>query len=285
MTAAPALAPHAVGLGLRRGLLAELRTAPSGGFDFLEAAPENWIGVGGALGEAFNELAARQPIVCHGLSLSLGGPGPLDDTFLGKLRRFLDAIDCPIYSEHLSACSDHHGQLYDLMPLPFTDAAVEHVAARIRRAQDMLGRRIAVENISYYATLPAAGGMREIDFVRAVLERADCDLLLDVNNVVVNATNHGYDALAFVRALPADRIAYLNDHLSAALDAVSEGGQAEGMELRGYYVWSLMDNWEWAAGFTQRFGLIHVDFDSGQRTPKDSYRWLQQVLSARTATT
>src|SRR5690606_33062415 len=146
-----ALAPHAVGLGLRRGLLPELRAATAG-FDFLEAAPENWIGVGGALGEAFAELAARHPIVCHGLSLSLGGPGPLDDTFLGKLRRFLDAHHCPIYSEHLSACSDGQGQLYDLMPLPFTEAAVEHVAARIRRVQDALGRRIAVENISYYAT-------------------------------------------------------------------------------------------------------------------------------------
>src|SRR3546814_5302893 len=92
-------------------------------------------------------LASRHPIVCHGLSLSLGGPGPLDETFLGKLRRFLDAHRVPIYSEHLSACSDAHGQLYDLMPLPFTDAAVEHVAARIRRTQDALGRRIAVENI------------------------------------------------------------------------------------------------------------------------------------------
>lgn len=215
----PALAPHAVGLGLRRGLLSELRAATAG-FDFLEAAPENWIGVGGAPGEAFAELAARHPIVCHGLSLSLGGPGPLDDTFLGRLRRFLDAHHVSIYSEHLSACSDAHGQLYDLMPLPFTEAAVEHVATRIRRVQDALGRRIAVENISYYATLPAPDAMPEIDFIRAVLDRADCDLLLDVNNLVVNATNHGYDALEFLHALPGERIAYL--HVAGHYDEAAD---------------------------------------------------------------
>ena len=208
----PALAPDAVGLGLRRGLLAPLRDAREGRVDFLEAAPENWIGIGGALGDAFAELASRYPIVCHGLSLSLGGPGPLDDTFLVRLRRFLDAHGCAIYSEHLSACSDAQGQLYDLLPLPFNAAAVEHVASRIRHAQDVLGRAVAVENISYYATLDPGprGGMGELEFICTVLERADCRLLLDVNNVVVNATNHGYDAFEFLRALPGERIAYLH---------------------------------------------------------------------------
>ncbi|MGQ4658960.1 HvfB family MNIO-type RiPP peptide maturase [Lysobacter sp. F6437] len=219
MTASSALAPDAVGLGLRRALLGPLRAATPGSFDFLEAAPENWIGVGGALGDAFAELASRHPIVCHGLSLSLGGPGPLDEAFLGKLRRFLDVHRVPIYSEHLSACSDEHGQLYDLMPLPFTDAAVKHVAARIRRTQDALGRRIAVENISYYATLQPAG-MTEADFINAVLDRADCDLLLDVNNVVVNATNHGYDAHQFLRALPGRRIAYI--HVAGHFDEADD---------------------------------------------------------------
>ena len=182
MTGPARLAADAVGLGLRRTLLGPVRAAPAGSFDFLEAAPENWIGVGGALGDGFEELATRHPIVCHGLSLSLGGPGPLDETFLGKLRRFLDRLRSPIYSEHLSACSDMHGQLYDLMPLPFTDAAIAHVATRIRQVQDTLGRRIAVENISYYATL-APRGMPEIDFILDVLDRADCDLLLDINNL------------------------------------------------------------------------------------------------------
>jgi len=202
------LKEDSVGLGLRRSLLESLRAAPAGSFDFLEAAPENWIGVGGALGDAFSELAARHPLVCHGLSLSLGGPAELDETFLRRLRGFLDAHGAGIYSEHLSACGDSRGQLYDLLPLPFTGEAVAHVAARIRRVQDVLGRRIAVENISYYAAPFQA--MPEIDFVNAVLAEADCDLLLDVNNIVVNATNHGYDARSFLRALPSARVRYIH---------------------------------------------------------------------------
>jgi len=202
------LKDDSVGLGLRRSLLGSLQAAPPGTFDFLEAAPENWIGVGGALGEAFAGLVSRHPLVCHGLSLSLGGPAELDETFLRRLRRFLDAHDVAIYSEHLSACGDSRGQLYDLLPLPFTDEAVAHAAARIRHAQDVLGRRIAVENISYYAAPFQA--MDEIEFVNAVLAEADCDLLLDVNNIVVNATNHGYDAHGFLRALPSARVRYIH---------------------------------------------------------------------------
>ncbi|MGI8560139.1 MAG: HvfB family MNIO-type RiPP peptide maturase [Luteimonas sp.] len=202
------LAPDAAGLGLRRSLVGPLRAAPPGSYDFLEAAPENWIGVGGALGESLRELVARCPLVCHGLSLSVGGPAELDETFLTKLRRFMDTHRAAIYSEHLSACGDSRGQLYDLLPLPFTEEAVHHVSARIRRTQDILGQRIAVENISYYAAPFQA--MPEIEFVNAVLDEADCDLLLDVNNIVVNATNHGYDARDFLHALPSHRIAYIH---------------------------------------------------------------------------
>lgn len=202
------LAPDAAGLGLRRGLLGEMRAAAPGCFDFIEVAPENWVGVGGSLGEAFADIAARYPVVCHGLSLSVGGPAPLDETLLVKIRRFLDTHRCPIYSEHLSACGDSHGQLYDLLPLPFSEEYVRHVAARIRRTQDILGRRIAIENISYYAA--PFRRMAEIDFVNAVLAEADCDLLLDVNNIIVNSVNHGYDAEDFLAALPGERIAYIH---------------------------------------------------------------------------
>jgi uncharacterized protein (UPF0276 family) len=214
----PRLAPDAAGLGLRRPLLGSLQTALPGTFDFLEAAPENWIGVGGTLGEAFSDLASRYPLVCHGLSLSIGGPAELDETFLVRLRRFLDLHRAPLYSEHLSACGDSRGQLYDLLPMPFTDAAVHHVAARIRRTQDILGRRIAVENISYYAAPFQA--MAEIDFVNAVLAESDCQLLLDVNNIIVNATNHGYDAQAFLRALPGERVAYV--HVAGHYDEAAD---------------------------------------------------------------
>lgn len=254
-----ALAPDAVGLGLRRALLGPLQAQASGRLDFLEAAPENWIGIGGAAGEAFEALVARHPLVCHGLSLSLGGPAPLDETFLLKLRRFLDRHRCPIYSEHLSACSDGQGQLYDLMPLPFTPASVAHVAGRIRHVQDILGRRIAVENISYYADLSpgADGAMPEIEFVNAVLERADCDLLLDVNNIVVNATNHGYDADAFLRALPGTRIAYIHvagHHDEAADLKIDTHGAPVGTD-----VWWLLERAY--ALFGPRPTLLERDFD------------------------
>ncbi|MFK3775854.1 DUF692 domain-containing protein [Pseudomonas sp. NPDC089406] len=196
--------PLNTGLGLRRGLLPELLALEPGTLDFLECAPENWIGVGGAYGQALGQLAERFAISCHGLSLSLGGTAPLDQTLLVRTRQFLDRYQVRLYSEHLSYCSDD-GHLYDLMPIPFTDEAVLQVAARIRQAQDLLGRRIAVENISYYAAPYQA--MSELAFIRAVLDEADCDLLLDVNNVFVNACNHGYDADAFLQALPQARVA------------------------------------------------------------------------------
>ncbi|OAB50797.1 HvfB family MNIO-type RiPP peptide maturase [Pseudomonas thivervalensis] len=191
------------GLGLRRALLAELRQAPPGDFDFLEVAPENWIGIGGPHGAALLSLAERYPLSCHGLSLSLGGPAPLDLAFLGQVRAFLERFKVPLYSEHLSYCGDE-GHLYDLLPLPFTEEAVHHVAARIRQAQDVLGRRLAVENVSYYAA--PQQDMSELEFTRAVLREADCDLLLDVNNVYVNSVNHGFDPLAFLAGLEPGRV-------------------------------------------------------------------------------
>jgi uncharacterized protein (UPF0276 family) len=204
----PRKPPHGAGLGLRRALLGPLQEGDAAAaVDFFEIAPENWIGVGGRLGRALRALTERHAFVCHGLSLSLGGPAPLDETLLARVRRLLDAHGIALYSEHLSYCSDD-GHLYDLMPLPFTDEAVRHVAGRIRQAQDLLGQRIAVENVSYYAA--PGQRMREIDFVNAVLAEADCDLLLDVNNVHVNSVNHGYDAAAFLDALPGERIAYVH---------------------------------------------------------------------------
>ena len=198
------LSDASAGIGLRRALLGALQAAPPGAFDFLECAPDNWIGVGGKYGEALAELASRHPLTCHGLSLSLGGVAPLDETFLARVRRFLDRHKVTLYSEHLSYCTDD-GHLYDLMPIPFTEEAVRHVAARIRRVQDLLGRRIAVENVSYYAAPYRA--MDEVDFVNAVLAEADCDLLLDVNNIFVNAINHDYDAHGFLACMPTQRIA------------------------------------------------------------------------------
>jgi len=229
----PAMA--SAGLGVRRPLLDALLEAPEGAFDFIECAPDNWIGVGGTLGEALSVLSQRHPLSCHGLSLSLGGPAPLDVDFLARTRRFLDQHRVALYSEHLSWCSDD-GQLYELLPLPFTAEAVRHVAARIRQTQDILGRRIAVENASYYA-VPAAD-MDEADFINAVLAEADCDLLLDVNNIYVNAANHGYDARSFLARLPSQRVAgyHIAGHHDEAEDLKID---THGMPVKND-VWTLL---------------------------------------------
>lgn len=195
------------GLGLRRGLMKELWQRQPSEIDFLEVAPENWIGVGGRQGRRFREFAERYPIILHGLSLSIGSPAPLDVELVRRIRDFMDRHEIRYYSEHLSYCSDD-GHLYDLMPIPFSEEAVRYVAGRIRQVQDILGRRIALENISYYAA--PGGSLSEIEFIRAVLEEADCRLLLDVNNIIVNSVNHRYDAEEFLDAMPAQRIAYLH---------------------------------------------------------------------------
>ncbi|MDY0069010.1 MAG: DUF692 domain-containing protein, partial [Porticoccaceae bacterium] len=195
------------GLGLRRSLLGPLRDLPPGAVDFLEVAPENWIGLGGRLGRAFRAYTERYPFVCHGLSLSIGSSDALDWRLLAAIRDFLATHGIRCYSEHLSYCSDQ-GHLYDLLPIPFTEEALRHTAERVRQVQDFLGQRIALENVSYYGA-PSAE-LREIEFITGVLEEADCLLLLDVNNIHVNAINHGYDAEAFLDALPGERIAYIH---------------------------------------------------------------------------
>ena len=168
------------GIGLRRSMTPELAQMVPGELDFLELAPENWIGLGGRLGRQLREISEQVPLVAHGLSLSIGGPAPLDEALIGDIKQFIDDFNVVIYSEHLSYSNDG-GQLYDLLPMPFTEEAVHHTAARVKCVQDILGQRMALENVSYYLTPKRE--LSEIDFIKAVIEEADCDLLLDVNNV------------------------------------------------------------------------------------------------------
>jgi len=224
-------------LGFRRELFAALKTRVPAAIDFFELAPENWIDLGGAHGRDLRGFTERYPFVCHGLSLSLGGPAPLDELLLHKTRQFMDAHGIQLYTEHLSYCSDD-GHLYDLLPIPFTEEAVKYVAARIRRAQDILERCIAIENASFYAAAPIAD-MDEASFIRAVLLEADCDLHLDVNNVYVNSVNHRYDPLEFIRALPAGRIVYMHmaGHYREADDLLIDTHGAAVIDP----VWALLD--------------------------------------------
>lgn len=206
--AAAGLPPTVAGLGFRRELLAEMQAGVPACIEFFELAPENWLGVGGRSAKALRGFSERYPFVCHGLSLDLGGFRPLDAALLRAIARFMAEHGMDLYSEHLSWCADE-GMLYDLLPIPLTGDAVRHTAARIRQAQDILGRRIAIENASTYVR-PAGAEMSESEFIRAVLDEAGCALHLDINNVYVNSVNHGFDPLAFIRSLPAERVVYMH---------------------------------------------------------------------------
>ena len=174
---------------------------------FVECAPENWIGVGGRWGKRFRTLTEQFPVVCHGLSLSIGGPAPFDQDYLNQLKAFLDEVDAKVYSDHLSYCGDF-GQLYDLMPIPFTEEAVHYVAERVKHVQSVLERQITLEHVSYYAA--PGQEMSEVEFINSVLDEADCGFLLDVNNIFVNSINHNYDPVEFLTEIPAEKAEYVH---------------------------------------------------------------------------
>ena len=206
-----------VGLGLRRDFFDEVLAKPDLPIDFMEIAPENWLNFGGRQGRQLRTLTERLPFLCHGLSLDLGGPHPLDENYIRQLKTFFDLHEIRAYTEHLSYCGDG-GHLYDLMPIPFTEEAVQYVAGRIRRVQDILERKIGIENVSFYA-MPSTE-MTEAEFINAVLQEADCDLLFDVNNTYVNSVNHQYSAEDYLQAMPTERIVYL--HMAGHFDEADD---------------------------------------------------------------
>lgn len=228
---------HGAGLGLRREVIDDMASISTDQVNFMEVAPENWINVGGAYGKKFRSFTERFDFVLHGLSLSIGGPSALDEDLVKSIGKLMREHDIKFYSEHLSYCSDD-GHLYDLLPIPFTEDAVHHVAKRIQRVQDILGQQIAMENASYYTPAPGAE-MTELEFIKAVLNESDCMLLLDVNNIYVNSINHGYDPVAFMQALPAERIAYghIAGHYNEAEDLIVDTHGANVIDN----VWQLLD--------------------------------------------
>ena len=195
------------GLGYRRDFKEEFQRDLPPSVDFLELAPENWINVGGHRKQELALIHTHYPIVCHGLSLSLGGPNPLDKQLLQSIKDFLNHYQIDIYTEHLSYCSGK-SHLYNLFPLPFTEEAVKYVGERIKQVQDHLERPIAVENISYYAV--PSSELTEVEFINQIIADTQCQLLLDVNNVYVNSQNHGYDPVAFIKQLDNPSIPYIH---------------------------------------------------------------------------
>lgn len=231
-----------VGLGLKRELIPQIQSlygqAQIANINFVEIAPENWIDAGGKRAKQLDWFAERYPIVCHGLCLSLGGLKPLNTDFLKQVKAFMATYHIPLYTEHLSYCGDAQGLLYDLLPIPFTEEAVKYVAARIRQAQDILGQRIGIENASFYVAAPISE-MDEITFLKSVLEEADCLLHLDINNIYVNSINFGFDAHAFLRQIPKDKIVYAHiaGHLQVKPDLLVDTHGEDIIDP----VWTLLD--------------------------------------------
>jgi uncharacterized protein (UPF0276 family) len=205
---APSRAVGGVGLGLRWEIdEALVETTPP--LDFLEIAPENYIGRGGYHAEALAYLASRYPIVTHGLSLSVGGTDPLDPAYLRGLRDLISAVGSPWHSDHLSFGTSDGRVLHDLLPIAFTAAGVRRVVARIKQVEDAIRVPFAVENISFYLA-PEADEMPEAEFIAEVCHASGCGLLLDVNNLYVNATNFEFDVKAWLDTVPLDRVVQLH---------------------------------------------------------------------------
>lgn len=198
----------AAGIGLRAPHYREMlaRRPP---LAFLEVHSENYFGAGGPPHHYLEQLRRDYPVSLHGVGLSLGSGDPLDLTHLAKLKQLADRYQPALVSDHLCWTSVDGTHAHDLLPLPFTRGMAHHVAARIRQAQDVLGRRILVENASAYVVY-AESEMSEWEFVYEVIEAADCLLLLDVNNVYVNAVNHGFDARDYLDAMPSERVAEIH---------------------------------------------------------------------------
>lgn len=205
---------HGVGLGLRWSFLDDVVAsvrgeAPPLPIDFFEVCPENYMRRGGRIPAGLAEVRAAFPILSHGLTLSLGGLGPFDRAYLASLRDFVREVGAAFHSDHLCFGGLDGRLAHDLLPLPFTHEAVAHVVGRAREVRDAIGVPFAIENISYYVRHEPEE-MDEPAFLRAILEQADLGLLLDVNNVYVNAQNFGFDPIAFLDALPYERVVQLH---------------------------------------------------------------------------
>lgn len=212
----PHFAGH--GLGLRKPHYADFLEHRIG-VDFVEVISENFMIAGGRPRQILHEVRARYPVALHGVSMSIGSADGLDGAYLARLRHLVDEIEPLFVSDHLSWSRIEGFNSHDLLPLPYTLEALDLVAANVSRAQEMLGREMLIENPSTYIDFPDAD-MTEWEFLDALCRRTGCGLLLDVNNVFVSATNHGFDPIAYLDGVPADRVRQI--HLA---------GHSQGAEL------------------------------------------------------
>jgi len=230
-----------VGLGLRWEFLEEVLVGPPCDVAFFEVSPENYLGRGGYYPSALERIAERYPIVTHGLTLSIGGVADPEPSYLRALREEVTRLDTPWHSDHLCFSTAGERVLHELLPLQFSDENVMRVAQRVRRMEALLERPFAIENITYYVH-PGAPEMSELAFLQRVLEQSGARLLLDVNNVYVNAINHGFDPRQFIAGLPLDRVVEIHVAGHRALESgllLDTHGQAVADPVLDLLEWTL----------------------------------------------
>jgi uncharacterized protein len=251
---------HRTNLGFGLGLRVDhyetiLNSEPP--VDWFEVISENYLVPGGKPLHYLDRIRERYPLVMHGVSLSIGSTDPLNRDYLKQLKELARRVEPAWISDHLCWTGVHGTNLHDLLPLPYTEETIDHVAARIREVQDFLGRRILIENVSSYVGY-AQSQLSEWEFLREVCERADCLLLFDVNNVYVSSVNHGFDPLDYLDGVPAARVQQL--HLA-------------GHEDHGRYIIDTHDHpvsdpvWELYAHALRRFGPVSTMIERDDNIP------------------
>ncbi|MCH2232605.1 MAG: DUF692 domain-containing protein [Crocinitomicaceae bacterium] len=197
-----------VGLGLRREITEALLHLENQKPAFLEVAPENWMEIGGYWGNLFHQISEKFELTAHGLSLSIGAKDELNIPFLKRLKSFLDEYSISLYSEHLAFSTMNNAHLYESLPVAFTDESVKHISTRVKQVQEILERKVILENVVYYTLIDQE--LSELDFYNAVASEADCEILLDFNNVFVNGKNFNYDPYEFISKIDTSKVSYLH---------------------------------------------------------------------------
>src|SRR6202163_994543 len=225
--------------------------------DWFEALTENYLVPGGKPLHHLTRIREHYPMVMHGVSMSIGSAAPLDRTYLEEVKALAQRVEPAWISDHLCWTGVAGKNLHDLMPLPYTDEALKHVAARVRIVQDILGRRILLENVSSYVSFRDSR-LTEWDFLRTVAEEADCLILLDVNNIYVSSVNHEFDPQDYLAAIPIERVQQM--HLA--------GHQSHGHYLIDTHDYPVPDPvWALYADAVRRFGAVSTMIERDANIP------------------
>lgn len=260
------------GLGLRSDHYAEVLKGRSPDVSWFEVVTENFMGDGGRPLQILEKVRENHPLALHGVSLSIGSTDPLAKSYLDRLRALIDRFQPELVSDHCCWTGVEGENIHDLLPLPFTEEAIRHVVARVSRVQDRIGRRILIENVSSYITY-AHSEMTEWEFLAEIARRADCGILMDVNNVYVSSINHGFDPLKFLDGIPRERVGQM--HLAGHSTDQLENGRVFLIDTHDCAVcpevWALYEQ------AVRRYGAVSTMVEWDAEIP--AYEVLRQELA------